>query len=60
MINTNTSAVMLRQLGVPLGATDAFPSRHSSGVQVVKIQQFVKAHNQPECCFYCTDVEFLR
>ena len=40
--------------------TDAFPSRQSAGVQVAKTQRFVKAHNQPECCFYCTDVEFLR
>src|SRR5207237_9290450 len=40
--------------------TDAFPSRQSDGVQIAKIQRFVKEHNQQEFFLYCTHVWFLR
>jgi len=38
---------------------DAFPLRQPDGVQVVKIQRFVKEHHSQEFCLYCTNVEFF-
>ena len=39
--------------------TDAFPSRQSDGVQMAKIQRFVKEQNQQEFFLYCTNVSFF-
>ena len=36
--------------------TDAFPSRQSDGVQMVKIQWFVKEQHEQELFLYCTNV----
>jgi len=39
--------------------TGAFPSREADGVQMAKIQEFVKGQNEQEFSFYCTDVWFF-
>jgi hypothetical protein len=38
---------------------DAFLSRQSDGVQMAKIQRFVKEQNQQKFFLYCTHVEFF-
>jgi hypothetical protein len=38
---------------------DALPSRESDGVQMAKIQRFVKEQNQQEFFLYCTNVQFF-